>query len=85
MAAWRWCARRISAMASNLRLSSLIPDGLMIDSSAEHEGVIIVSIRAKANEQARPQCGKLSSRIHSGYVRMAADLPLPARRLSFGF
>ena len=72
-------------MASNLRLSSLIPDGLIIDGSAEHEGGIIVSVRAKTDEQACPQCGKLSSRIHSRYVRMAADLPLPARRLSFGF
>ena len=35
-------------MASNLRLSSLITAGLIIDSSAERDGVVIVSVHAKA-------------------------------------
>lgn len=69
-------------MASNLRLSSLIPDGLIIDSSAEHEGAIIVSVRAKADEQACPQCGLLSSRVHSRYVRTAADLPFAGKTVA---
>ena len=41
-------SRGISTMASNLRLSSLIPAGLIIESTAEEEGVIVVSARAGA-------------------------------------
>jgi hypothetical protein len=33
-------SERISTMASNLRLSSLIPAGLIVESAAEDEGVI---------------------------------------------
>ena len=40
--------RGISTMASNLRLSSLIPAGLIVESTAEEEGVIVVSARAGA-------------------------------------
>jgi transposase len=69
-------------MASNLRLSSLIPDGLIIDGSVERDGGIVVSVRAKADEQACPQCGKLSSRIHSRYVRTAADLPFAGKKVA---
>src|SRR5689334_3302185 len=68
-------------MASNLGLSSLIPDGLIIDSSAENEGVIVVCARAKADEQACPCCGNPSSRIHSRYVRTAADLPCAGKKV----
>jgi transposase len=68
-------------MASNLRLSSLIPDGLIIDSLAENEGVIVVSARARADEQACPRCGNLSSRIHSRYVRTAVDLPCAGKKV----
>jgi transposase len=68
-------------MASNLRLSSLIPDGLIIDNSAENEGLIVVSARAKADEQACPRCGNPSRRIHSRYVRTAADLPSAGKKV----
>jgi hypothetical protein len=37
--------RGISTMASNLRLSSLIPAGLIVESTTEEEGVIVVSAR----------------------------------------
>jgi transposase len=69
-------------MASNLRLSSLIPAGLIIDSSAERDGVVIVSVHAKAHEQACPRCGTLSSRIHSRYVRTATDLPFAGKKVT---
>ena len=68
-------------MAINLRLSSLIPNGLIIDSTAENERGIVVSARAKADEQACPRCGMLSSRIHSRYVRTAADLPCAGKKV----
>lgn len=66
--------RGISTMASNLRLSSLIPGGLIVESTAEEEGVIVVSARAGATCRACPLCGRSSSR-HSRYVRTVADLP----------
>jgi transposase len=54
---------------------------LIIKSSAEREGGIIVSVRAKADEQACPRCGTLSGRIHRRYVRTAADLPFAGKQV----
>jgi transposase len=68
-------------MASNLRLSSLIPAGLIVDEIAEGETVIVVSTRSKASEHACPRCGTLSSRVHSRYVRTAADLPCTGKKV----
>jgi hypothetical protein len=44
-------------------------------STAEDEGVIVVSARAEVDRRACPLCGKSSNRIHSRYVRTVADLP----------
>ena len=49
-------------MASSLHLRSLIPAGLIVETIAEDEGVIVVSARSRADEQACPLCGNLSSR-----------------------
>lgn len=68
-------------MASNLRVSSLIPAGLMVEHVSENESVIVVSARATANERACPRCGMLSSRVHSRYVRAAADLPCAGKKV----
>ena len=68
-------------MANNLRLSSLIPAGLIVESTAEDEGVIVVSARAEINRRACPLCGKPSNRIHSRYVRTVADLPCAGRKI----
>lgn len=68
-------------MASNLRLSSLIPVGLIVERAAEEEGVIVVSARAAAHERACPLCGRSLSRVHSRYVRTVADLPCGGKRV----
>lgn len=68
-------------MARSIRLSSLIPAGLIVESVAEEEGVIVVSARAGSAERACPLCGRLSSRVHSRYVRTAADLPYAGKRV----
>ena len=47
----------------------------------ESETVIAVSVRSKASEHACPRCGTLSSRIHSRYVRTAADLPCAGKKV----
>lgn len=68
-------------MARSIRLSSLIPAGLIVEIIAEEDGAIVVSARAGADERACPLCGRLSSRIHSRYVRTAADLPYAGKRV----
>jgi hypothetical protein len=68
-------------MTSNLRLSSLIPAGLIVDAIIESEAALVVSARSKASEYACPRCGTLSSRVHSRYVRTAADLPCAGKKV----
>jgi transposase len=68
-------------MASKLRLSSLIPAGLIVDDITESETVIVVCARSKASEHACPRCGTLSSRVHSRYVRTAGDLPCTGKKV----
>ena len=41
----------------------------------------MVSARAGATERACPLCGRLSSRVHSRYVRTVGDLPYAGRRV----
>jgi transposase len=41
----------------------------------------VVSARSKASEHACPRCGTLSSRVHSRYVRTAADLPCAGKKV----
>ena len=68
-------------MASNLRLSSLIPAGLIVESTAEDHEVIVVSARSAVDCRACPLCGRVSGRIHSRYLRTIADLPCSGRRV----
>jgi transposase len=68
-------------MAANLRLSSLIPAGLIVESMAESEEAIVVSARAGTRERACPLCGRWSSRIHSRYVRTISDLPCVGKKV----
>ncbi|TIW52906.1 MAG: hypothetical protein E5V56_13220, partial [Mesorhizobium sp.] len=56
-------------MANILRLSSLIPAGLIVESTAEDEDVIVISARAGVKVWVCPLCGKSLSRVHSQYVR----------------
>ena len=52
-------------MADRLRLSSLIPAGLIVERTAEVEGILVVSARATVDERACPLCRRASRRIHS--------------------
>jgi transposase len=74
-------SRHVDPFAGILRLSSLIPAGLIVESTAEDGGVIVVSARAKAEERACPLCGRSSSRVHSRYVRTVADLPCAGKQV----
>lgn len=62
-------------MVRNLRLSSLIPAGLVVEAIAESEGAIAVTARSRAPARLCPLCRRVSSRVHSRYVRRVSDLP----------
>jgi hypothetical protein len=68
-------------MAAHLRLSSLAPSGLIVESITESEDAVLVSGRARALARACPLCGTQSSRVHSRYVRTISDLPCAGRRV----
>ena len=68
-------------MASNLRLSSLIPAGLIVESVTAEEGALVVSARSTIGRRACPLCSRLSGRIHSRYVRTVADLPCAGKKV----
>ncbi|MER9586975.1 ISL3 family transposase [Mesorhizobium sp. M0276] len=62
-------------MVRNLRLSSLIPAGLGVEAIAENEGVIVITARSGTPARPCPLCRRVSSRVHSRYVRRVSDLP----------
>ncbi|QND61620.1 transposase family protein [Mesorhizobium huakuii] len=62
-------------MVRNLRLSSLIPAGLVVEAIAENEGVIVITARSGTPARPCPLCRRVSSRVHSRYVRRVSDLP----------
>ena len=69
-------------MASKLRLSSLIPAGLVVESIAESEGTIVVMACSGRQESACPLCGRISDRVHSRYARRVSDLPCAGRKVT---
>lgn len=64
-----------------MRLSSLIPAGLIVESIVEREGSIAVTARAGTQARECPLCGRASSRVHSRYVRTVSDLPCAGRKV----
>ena len=61
-------------MPINLRISALVPVGLIVESAAEFEDAIVVTARAGIQVATCPLCGSLSRRVHSRYVREVSDL-----------
>ena len=68
-------------MGASLRVSSLIPTGLVVESVREGAAGIVVVARSRAVERPCPVCGRASRRVHSQYVRTIADLPCGGRRV----
>lgn len=66
-------------MPVHFRSSSLVPAGLIVDGiTFDGEGVEI-AVRSKASSVPCPLCSSPARRIHSRYVRQAADLPFGGR------
>ena len=78
---WRCFTKEISAMGNMMRLSSLIPAGLVVESAAEDDGIVVVSARSAAERRQCPLCDRFSGRVHSRYVRTIADLPCAGRKV----
>jgi hypothetical protein len=66
-------------MPANLRISSLIPAGLIVDSVTQDGDTIVVTAHAGVQKATCPLCGSPSPRVHSRYVRRVSDLPCSGR------
>jgi hypothetical protein len=66
-------------MSTNIRISSLVPAGLVVEGVAWIDGAMVLTVRASAHECMCPLCGTPSRRTHSRYVRQVADLPCSGR------
>jgi hypothetical protein len=58
----------LNAMRAGIRISSLVPSGLVIESVRDSSGRV-------------PLCGSRSQRIHSRYDRQVADLPCAGKQI----
>ena len=70
-------------MRAGIRISSLVPSGLVIESVSDSSDSIIIAVRAESGVAECPLCGARSSRIHSRYDRQAADLPCAGKEIRF--
>lgn len=66
-------------MHPNFRLSSLIPNGLVVESVVREDDAISILARAAARMAACPLCDAQSDRVHSRYIRQVSDLPCCGR------
>jgi hypothetical protein len=66
-------------MPINFRISALVPMGLIVESVAQLDDVILVTALAGTQVATCPLCGSASRPVHSRYVREVADLPCSRR------
>jgi transposase len=68
-------------MGAGIRISSLVPSGLVIESVSDSSDSIILAVRSEAGMAECPLCGARSRRIHSRYHRAVADLPSAGKQV----
>lgn len=68
-------------MGQLLRMSGLVPHGLIVETTAWNEQGLLIAARQRAATGRCPDCGKNSDRVHSRYERGLADLPMSGRRV----
>jgi transposase len=68
-------------MRAGIRISSLVPSGLVIESVSDSSDSIILAVRSEAGMAGCPLCGARSRRIHSRYDRQVADLPCAGKEI----
>ena len=68
-------------MRAGIRISSLVPSGLVIESVSDSSDSIILAVRSEGGVAECPLCGARSRRIHSRYDRQVADLPCAGKEI----
>jgi transposase len=68
-------------MDQTLRPSSLVPEGFLVERTTLEPDRVVIWIRSRQSGGACPACGAVSRRVHSRYLRRAADVPLSGRRV----
>ncbi len=68
-------------MRAGIRISSLVPSGLVIESVSDSSDSIILAVRSEGGVAGCPLCGARSRRIHSRYDRQVADLPCAGKEI----
>src|ERR1700704_822365 len=68
-------------MGAGIRISSLVPSGLVIESVSDSSDSIILAVGSEAGMAECPLCGARSRRIHSRYHRQVADLPSAGKQV----
>src|SRR4029078_4435881 len=69
-------------MRTGIRISSLVPSGLVVETVSDSSDSIILFVRSEAGMAACPLCGATSRRIHSRYARQVADLPCAGKQMN---
>ena len=68
-------------MRPKVQISSLMPGGLVVESTMQEGDTIVITARAAERRAACPLCGTTARRVHSRYVRSVSDLPCAGRRV----
>jgi transposase len=68
-------------MTVRFGMSSLIPRGLVVERVEPLGEVIVVTARSDSRSAPCPACSATARRVHSRYIRHAADLPSAGRRV----
>jgi len=68
-------------MRAGIRISSLVPSGLVIESVSDSSDSFILAVGSEAGMAECPLCGARSRRIHSRYHRQVADLPSAGKQV----
>ncbi len=66
-------------MHQALKPSTLVPPGFVVESATCDGAATTITVRRASSSSLCPGCGTRSERIHSHYLRRAADLPLAGR------
>ncbi|MGH7603951.1 MAG: ISL3 family transposase [Gemmatimonadaceae bacterium] len=69
-------------MITGIRISSLVPRGLVGETVSDSVDSIILVVRSEAVVAECPLCGTTSRRIHSRYTRQVADLPCAGKQIN---
>lgn len=69
-------------MRTGIRISSLVPSGLVVETVSDSSDSINLVVRSDNGMAECPSCGTTSRRIHSRYARQVADLPCAGKQVS---